>query len=75
VPRSKCEAALERAWSDRGSFRYNKGTEGRGTSYFSPRHLADIARKLSYYPQLHSWMPDLIGGGTELREVGVRAAS
>ncbi len=27
-------------------FGYNKGTEGRGRTYFSPRHLAEISRKL-----------------------------
>jgi hypothetical protein len=67
ISRRACEAALARAWADRDSFRYNKGTEGRGHSYLSPRHIAEIARKLSHYPQLNAWMSDLMPAEAELQ--------
>jgi hypothetical protein len=56
-----CVAAVERVWPNRDKLRYNKGKEGRGADYFSASQLAEIARKLSHYPQLDAWMPDLIG--------------
>ena len=68
VSRSTCEAALARAWSERDAVRFNKGAEGRGKNYFSPRHIADLSRKLSFYPQLEDWMPELMGAGAALRE-------
>jgi hypothetical protein len=71
VSRAAASAALARAWAERESFRYNKGAEGRGRNYFSPRHLAEISRKLSCYPQLESWMPELTGGLQDM----ARAAS
>jgi hypothetical protein len=55
-----CADAVERVWLERDKFRYNKGAEGRGKSYFSPAQLAEISRKLSHYPQLDAWMPDLM---------------
>jgi len=61
--RDACAAAVERVWPNRNEFRYNKGTEGRGTGYFSASQLAAITRKLSHYPQLDTWMSDLIGSG------------
>jgi len=61
VTRFKCETALTQIWSERTAYRYNKGTEGRGATYFSPHHLAEISRKLSHYPHLDSWMSDLMG--------------
>jgi hypothetical protein len=64
--RNTCTAALERVWPDRSNLRYNKGTEGRGKSYFAASQLAEIARKLSHYPQLDAWMPDLMGAAMEL---------
>jgi hypothetical protein len=60
VSRSACETALTRAWSERSACRYNKGSEGRGRNYFTPRHLAELSRKLSHYPQLRAWLPDLM---------------
>ncbi len=60
VSRGDCTAALDRIWPDRNNFRYNKGTAGRGASYFSASQVAEIARKLSHYPQLEAWMPDLM---------------
>jgi hypothetical protein len=68
VSRSACEAALKRAWDERMAVRYNKGTEGRGQAYFSSRHLSDLSRKLSYHPQLHGWMTELMGAPRQLRE-------
>ena len=66
--RAACEAALKRAWDERASMRFSKGTEGRGQEYFSPRHLSDLSRKLSFYPQLDAWMPELTGAPRHLRE-------
>jgi len=68
ISRAACEAALARAWSERRTLRYNRGTEGRGNAYFSPRHRSDLARKLSYYPQLQTWMPELMGAEAELQD-------
>ena len=61
VSDATCKEALDRAWSERSSFRFNKGTEGRAKTYFSENHLAQIARQLSHYPQLDAWMADLMG--------------
>lgn len=61
VSRSAAKAALDRASSERTSLRFNKGTEGRGQTYFSSAHVAQIARQLSHYPHLAAWMPDLMG--------------
>ena len=60
VSRNSCAEAVERVWPDRNKFRYNKGTGGRGKGYFSASQLAEISRKLSHYPQLEAWMPDLM---------------
>src|ERR1700733_125666 len=68
VSRSACTAALERVWPDRNQFRYNKGAEGRGKSYFSAGQRAEIARKLSHYPQLSAWLPALMYRGTNFFE-------
>ena len=65
VSQSNCEAAISRVWSKRKSFRYNKGTQGRGRNYFSARHFVELSRKLSHYPQLNSWESDLMGGRIE----------
>ena len=60
--------AIERCRrGERDAFRFNKGTEGRGKSYFSAHHRAEIARKLSHYAQLEAWMPDLMGSDAVLR--------
>lgn len=67
ISRSICKAALDRAWSERDAFRFNKGTEGRGKTYFSAQHRGEIARKFSHYPQLDAWMPDLLGSDAALR--------
>jgi hypothetical protein len=59
ISRDACAEAVERVWPDRTAFRYNKGTGGRGKSYFSAGQLAGISRQLSHYPQLHGWMSEL----------------
>lgn len=61
VSRDACTEALGKVWPRRNDFRYNKGTVGRAKSYFDARQLAEIARKLSHYPQLKEWAPDLMG--------------
>ena len=60
VSRAVCTASLESVWAAKDNFRYNKGTEGRGKAYLSSRHIEEIARKLSYYPQLKPWMGELM---------------
>lgn len=59
--RHKCIQALEAVWRDKGNYRFNKGVSGRGQTYFSPGHFARLRRLLSYYPQLESWVPELLG--------------
>jgi hypothetical protein len=68
VSRDTCTEALGEVWPNRNSFRYNKGTGGRAKGYFNARQLAEIARKLSHYPQLGEWAPDLIGSAIECSE-------
>lgn len=63
VSSDACTAALKRVWPNRNKLRYNKGTGGRGADYFSASQLAVVTRKLSHYPQLDAWMPDLMGPG------------
>jgi len=65
--RDTCAAAVERVWPNRDKLRYNKGKEGRGAGHFSASQLAEIAHKLSHYPQLDAWMPDLVG--SEIKSV------
>jgi hypothetical protein len=55
----ECEVALSRVWPNRNSYRYNKGRSGRGREYFSEEHLGKIARLLSYYPKIDSWLHEL----------------
>ena len=54
LPRSQaqCQAALEGAWAERGSLRYNQGVSGRGCSRFTPQQIARLERQLDYYPGL-----------------------
>ena len=68
VSRNACTEALGKVWPHRSSFRYNKGTGGRAKSYFNARQLAEIARKLSHYPQLEGWASDLMGSTIEFFE-------
>jgi hypothetical protein len=61
IGHEECEAALQSVWGERGQFRFNRGVAGRGRSYFSPGHFARLRKLLSFYPQLESWMPQLLG--------------
>jgi hypothetical protein len=70
VSLGKCEASLARVWAERASYRYNKGSQGRGRGYFSPAHFEKLSGMLAYYPKLKSWMSDLMGDN--LRETDVR---
>lgn len=63
VSRAKCEEALAKIWQERRSYRFNKGTPGRGKTYLSATQLTKVSQMLSYYPQLESWMPELKGDG------------
>ena len=60
ISHNECEDALAAVWAERGAHRYNKGVEGRGKSYFTAAHFARLRQMLAYYPQLESWMPDLL---------------
>lgn len=60
ISHTECEDALAEIWAERDVHRYNKGVEGRGKDYFTPAHLDRLRRMLTYYPQLASWMPDLL---------------
>jgi hypothetical protein len=50
VPRSldACRHAVEAVWSERMQHRFNRGAEGRGSSYFSWRHIDHLARMLDH---------------------------
>lgn len=61
VTLAHCSASLDRVWSERRAFRFNKGKSGRGQEYFSSAHRERISRLLAYYPQLESWTPELLG--------------
>jgi Sulfotransferase domain len=62
LPRSRqaCQAALDGAWKDRGTLRFNKGKGGRGKAYFSQEHLDRLARMLRYHPVLESYSGELL---------------
>jgi hypothetical protein len=62
LPRSReaCRAALDIAWKDRGSLRFNKGSAGRGKDYFSPAQIARLSRMLRYHPVLDGWHDALL---------------
>jgi hypothetical protein len=61
VSHSECEAALAEAWNERAAHRFNQGVAGRGRLYFSSAQWDRLRRLLDYYPQLDSWLPDLLG--------------
>jgi len=61
VTRAKCDAAVEKVWGERNTYRFNKGSSGRGREYFSAEHIARLARMLSQYKQLEPWMGELMG--------------
>jgi hypothetical protein len=49
-PEIICREAIDEIWRERAIFRFNRGEERRGRSYFSWRHFDRLARMLSYYP-------------------------
>jgi hypothetical protein len=51
-PREVCRAVVEKVWSSRTQWRFNRGETGRGGAYFSAQQLARIRRMLSHYPVL-----------------------
>ncbi|HEY1630739.1 MAG TPA: hypothetical protein VGF56_05455 [Rhizomicrobium sp.] len=53
--RAACQAALDIAWRDRDTLRFNQGRAGRGTEYFSTAQLQRLERLLSYHPSLEEW--------------------
>jgi hypothetical protein len=64
LPRSReqCQLALDAVWEERSQFRFNKGVSGRGARRFTPAQLARLARQISFYPNLDSIQPALLGG-------------
>lgn len=58
--RFQCRQSMQLAWQSKEDYRYNKGISGRGKDYFLPGHFARLQKLLSYYPQLSSWMPELL---------------
>jgi hypothetical protein len=59
--RSRCQAAIDAIWEERGDYRFNEGVEGRSHQYFAVRHFERIGRMLSYYPSTALHRADLIG--------------
>jgi hypothetical protein len=57
VTRNECQVALDQTWMLRKDFRYNRGIEGRGAAFFSPRQHSRLYRMFAYYPQLEDWLP------------------
>jgi hypothetical protein len=54
LPRSRahCQAALDRVWAARTSYRYNKGVSGRGHQRFTPAQIGRLQGLVNYYPNL-----------------------
>jgi hypothetical protein len=71
-PREVCQKALDKVWAARNTFRFNKGTKGRGGQYFGDRHRDRLARMLGYYPQLKDRAGMLLetSGEVPLRQAG-----
>lgn len=55
-----CQAALDGAWKDRTSLRFNKGTAGRGRDYFSDAQRERVAHMLDYHAVLRDWRDELL---------------
>lgn len=55
-----CQTALDGAWKDRAALRFNKGTSGRGRTYFSDAHRERLARMLDYHPVWNDWRDALL---------------
>ncbi|MGN6516644.1 MAG: hypothetical protein ACTHLR_12495 [Rhizomicrobium sp.] len=58
--RAQCQYAIDNAWKERDTLRFNKGDAGRGATYFSPEHLARLSRMLSFHPILEDWRAELL---------------
>jgi hypothetical protein len=56
-----CDRAVSRTWAERSELRFNKGVEGRAATYFSTRHMEQLADMLSFQPALRFWSNDLLG--------------
>jgi len=67
--RFQCAKSVEQVWKSKENYRYNKGVSGRGKDYFSLGHLTRLQKRLSYYPQLSDWMPELLGDGAPIAAV------
>jgi hypothetical protein len=65
VSHAECETALALAWPERAAHRFNQGVAGRGRRYFSAAQWNRLRGLLDYYPQLESWLPDLLGDHDE----------
>jgi hypothetical protein len=55
-----CQAALDGVWKERAALRFNKGTTGRGRTYFSDAHRQHLAHMLDYHPVLKDWRSELL---------------
>jgi len=44
-----CRTAIAESWRDRSEMRFNKGTSGRGHTYFTTEQVERLERMLSYY--------------------------
>jgi len=60
-PPEVCAAAVHLVWQEREKHRFHRGETGRGSDYFSPRHIACIDRMLSYYSALDRFADRLAG--------------
>jgi hypothetical protein len=58
--RAQCQHALDNAWKGRGELRFNKGTSGRGKTYFSPAHFERLAQMMSFHPVLADYTAELL---------------
>lgn len=59
--RDNADAAVQETWEARANYRFNKGVNGRGKSYFSEEQLARLERCLGYYPALDPYHRELMG--------------
>jgi len=58
----ECAIACAYVWRNRGEYRYNRGEVGRGRQYFTPEHLARLARMMRPYPNLEAYRGELLDG-------------
>ncbi|HEY2070016.1 MAG TPA: hypothetical protein VGG48_10720 [Rhizomicrobium sp.] len=61
LPRSReaCRAAIDTAWADRATLRFNKGAGGRGKDYFSQSQRDKLSALFRHYPALGDWCEKL----------------